>query len=137
MLLLVGPLTRGDSGMNLRDDRRPIFYFSFKGFFDGQIRGMNRQRRRGMMISSLQLVSAKPITMRLGKVQMLLIKIKVGLFVIGKCARDALNGVEFSLIQFEAFAPDSSHIIRPASLSYLITNRHICRHKFQLLLAPR
>src|SRR5215475_1979760 len=95
MPLFVNPLTRGDSGMNLRGDRRPIFYFSLKGFFDSQIRGMNRQRGRGMMISSLQLVSAKPITMRLGKVQMVLIKIKVGLFVIGKCASDALKGVDF------------------------------------------
>src|SRR5262249_814351 len=89
MLLLGSPLTRSDSGMNLRSDRRPIFYFSLKGFLDGQIRGMNRQRRRGMRIDGLQLVPAKPITMRLGKVQIALIKIKVGLFVGGKCASDA------------------------------------------------
>src|SRR5262245_49198465 len=99
MLLLVGPLTRSDSGMNLRGDRRPIFYFSLKGFFDGQIRNMNRQRGRGMMIGSFQLVPAKPITMRLGKVQMVLIKIKVGLFVGGKSASDAFKSIEFNQIQ--------------------------------------
>src|SRR5262245_51124285 len=137
MLLLSSPLTRSDSGMNLSRDRRPIFHFSLERFLNGQIRGMNWQGRRGMMIGRLQLVPAKPIAMRLGKVQIMLIKIEVGLFVRGKSASDALKGVEFSLIQFEAFAPDSPHIIRPASLSYLITNRHICRHKFQLLLTPR
>jgi hypothetical protein len=53
--------------------------------------------------------------MRLGKVQIAVIKIKVGLFVGGKSASDALKSIEFSLIQFEAFAPDCPHIIRPAS----------------------
>ena len=53
--------------------------------------------------------------MRLGKVQIVLIKIEVGLFVGGECASDALKFIEFSLIQFEAFAPDCPHIIRPAS----------------------
>src|SRR5262245_51940944 len=115
MLLLVSPLTRSDSGMNISRDRRPIFYFSLKRFLEGQIRGMNRQRRRGMMIGRLQLVSAKPITWRIGKVQIVLIKIKVGLFVGGKSASDPLKSIEFSLIQFEAFAPDCPHIIRPAS----------------------
>src|SRR5262245_6448659 len=105
--------------MNLKGDRRPIFYFSLKGFFDGQIRGMNRQRRRGMMISSLQLVSAKPITTRLGKVQMVLIKIKVGLFVGGKSASDAFQSIEFSFIQFEALAPDCPHLFNPASPGWL------------------
>src|SRR5215468_2090199 len=117
MLLLVSPPARSDSVMNLRGDRRPIFYFGLKGIFDGQIRGMNRQRGRGMMISSLQLVSAKPITMRLGKVQMVLIKIEVGLFVGGKSASDAIKSIEFSQIQFEALAPDCPHIISPASSS--------------------
>src|SRR5215467_5810894 len=130
MLLLGSPPARSDSGMNLSRDRRPIFHFSLEGFLDGQIRGMNRQRRRGMMVGCLQLVPAKPITMRLGKVQIALIKIKVGLFVGSKSASDALKSVEFSLIQFEAFAPDSPHIIRPASLTYLITNKNICGHKF-------
>src|SRR5215475_12730394 len=129
MLLLVSPLTRSDSGMNLGRNCRPIFHFGLERFLDGQIRGMNWQGSRGMMIDGLQLVPAKPITMRLGKVQIVLIKIEVGLFVRGKSASDAFKSIEFSLIQFEAFAPDSSHIIRPASLSYLITNRHICRHK--------
>src|SRR5215471_18226609 len=115
MHLLWSPPARSDSGMNLRGDRRPIFYFGLKGFFDGQIRGMNRQRRRGMMIGSLQLVPAKPITTRLGKVQIVLIKIEVGLFVGGECASDAFESIEFSLIQFEALAPDCPHIIRPAS----------------------
>jgi hypothetical protein len=55
--------------------------------------------------------------MRLGKVQMVLIKIKVGLFVGGKSASDALKSIEFGLIQFEAFAPDCPHIISPASSS--------------------
>src|SRR5215470_12336611 len=121
MLLLGSPPARSDSGMNLRGDRRPVFYFRLKRFLEGQIRGMNRQRRRGMMIDGLQLVSAKPITWRLGKVQIALIKIKVGLFVGSKSASDALKSVEFSLIQFEAFAPDCPHIIRPASRTYLIT----------------
>ncbi len=67
------------------------------------------------MIGGLQLVPAKPITIGLGKVQIMLIKIKVGLFVGGKCASDALKSIEFSLIQFEAFAPDCPPIIRPAS----------------------
>src|SRR5215467_15212692 len=101
--------------MNLRDDRRPIFHFRLKRFLEGQIRGMDRQRRRGMMISSLQLVPAKPITWRIGKVQIALIKIKVGLFVGSKSASDALKFIEFSLIQFEALAPDCPHILRPAS----------------------
>src|SRR5262249_7413108 len=130
MLLLGSPPARSDSGMNLSRDRRPIFYFSLKRFLDGQIRGMNRQRRRGMMIGAFQLVPAKPITMRLGKVQIALIKIKVGLFVGSKSASDALKSIEFSFIQFEALAPDCPHIIRPASRSDLITNKHICRHKF-------
>src|SRR5215468_4859299 len=136
MPLLRIPLTQSDSRMNLSCYRRPIFYFSLEGFLEGQIGSMNGQRIRGMMIGSLQLVSAKPITTRLGKVQIVLIKMKVGLFVRGKSASDAIKSIEFSLIQFEAFAPDGPHIIRPASLSYLITNRHNCRHKFQLLLAP-
>src|SRR5215469_2441939 len=110
MPLLWSPPARSDSGMNLRGDRRPIFYFGLKGFLDGQIRSMNRQRRRGMMIDGLQLVPAKPITWRIGKVQITLIKIKVGLFVGGECASDALKFIEFSLIQFEAFAPDCPHI---------------------------
>src|SRR5215470_11889006 len=130
MPLLWSPPARSDSGMNLRGDRRPIFYFSLKRFLDGQIRSMNRQRRRGMMIDGLQLVPAKPITMRLGKVQIALIKIKVGLFVGSKSASDALKSIEFGFIQFEAFAPHSPHIIRPTSRPYLITNKHICRHKF-------
>src|SRR5262249_15417992 len=116
MLLFVSPLARIDSGMNLSRNRRPIFHFSLERFLNGQIRGMNWQGRRGMMIGRLQLVPAKPITMRLGKVQIMLIKIEVGLFVIGKCASDALKGVEFSLIQFEAFAPDCPHIIRVVPL---------------------
>src|SRR5215471_4713603 len=103
--------------MNLRGDRRPIFYFGLKGFLEGQIRGMNGQRRRGMMIRSLQLVPAKPITMRIGKVQMVLIKIEVGLFVGGKGASDAFKSIEFSQIEFEALAPDCPHIISPASSS--------------------
>src|SRR5215471_19345741 len=115
MPLLWSPPARSDSGMNLRGDRRPIFYFSLKRFLDGQIRSMNRQRRRGMMIGRLQLVPAKPITMRLRKVQIVLIKIKMGLFVVGKSASDSLKSIEFSLIQFEAFASDCPHIIRPAS----------------------
>src|SRR5262249_37424669 len=115
MRLLVSPLTRSDSGMNLSRDRRPIVYFSLKRFLDGQIRNMNRPRRRGMRIGGLQLVPAKPITIRPGKVQLVLIKIKVGLFVGGCCASDALKRIEFSLIQFEAFAPDGPPSIRPAS----------------------
>src|SRR5262245_9358111 len=130
MLLLVSPLTRSDSGMNLSRNCRPIFYFNLERFLDGQIRSMNWQGRRGVMTDRLQLVPAKPITLRLRKVQIALIKIEVCLFVRGESASDALKSIEFSLIQLEAFAPDSSHIIRPASLSYLITNRHICRHKF-------
>src|SRR5499427_10381284 len=123
MLLLRSPPARSDSGMNLRGDRHPIFYFSLKGFLDGQIRGMNGQRGRGMMIDGLQLVSAKPITWRLGKVQIVLIKIEVGLFVGGKCASDALMSIEFSLIQFEAFAPDCPHIISLASSSYIFDHK--------------
>src|SRR5215813_637177 len=115
MLLLGSPPARSDSGMNLRGDRRPIFHFRLKRFLEGQIRGMNRQRRRGMMISSLQLVPAKPITWRIGKVQIALIEIEVGLFVVGKSASDAFKSIEFSLIQFEAFAPDCPHMISPAS----------------------
>src|SRR5215470_7102350 len=115
MPLLWSPPARSDSGINLRGDRRPIFYFGLKRFLDGQIRGMDRQRRRGMMIGAFQLVPAKPITIGFGKVQLMLIKIKVGLFVGGECASDALKFIEFSLIQFEAFAPDCPHIIRPAS----------------------
>src|SRR5215475_6504030 len=129
MLLLGSPPARSDSGMNLSRDRRPIFHLSLEGFLDGQIRGMNRQRCRGMMIGALQLVPAKPITMRLGKVQIALIKIEVGLFVFGKGSSDAFQSIEFSFIQFEAFAPDCPHTVRPASPSYLITNRHICRQK--------
>src|SRR5215813_11807194 len=110
MLLLGSPLTRSDSGMNLSRDRRPIFYFSLKGFLDGQIRSMNRQRRRGMMIGAFQLVPAKPITIRPGKVQVVLIKIEVDLFVGGCCAGDSLKRIEFRLIQFEAFAPDCPHL---------------------------
>jgi len=75
------------------------------------------------MISSLQLVSAKPITMRLGKVQMVLIKIEVGLFVGGKSASDAIKSIEFGLIQFEAFAPDCPHIISPASSSKIFDHK--------------
>src|SRR5215475_15821992 len=123
MPLFVSPEARGDSKMNLRGDRRPIFYFSLKGFFDGQIRGMNRQRGRGMMISSLQLVAAKPITMRLGKVQMVLIKIEVGLFIGGKSASDAFKSIEFSQIEFEALAPDCPHSIRLASLSRIFDHK--------------
>src|SRR5215468_3182451 len=119
MLLLRSPPARSDSGMNLRGDRRPIFHFSLEGFLDGQIRGMNRQRRRGMMIGALQLVPAKPITWRIGKVQIALIKIEVGLFVFGKCASDAFKSIEFSLIQFEAFAPDCPHLFNPASPGWL------------------
>src|SRR5882672_10367781 len=115
MLLLSSPLTRSDSGMNLSRDRRPIFYFRLKGFLDRQIRRMHRQRRRGMMIGAFQLVPAKTITLRLGKIQIMLIKIKMGLFVMGKSASDALKSVEFRPIQFEAFASDRPHIIRPAS----------------------
>jgi len=89
MRLLVSPLTRSDSGMNLSRDRRPIFYVSLKGFLDGQIRSMNRPRRRGMRIDGLHLVPAKPITMRLGKVQPALRTIKVGLVVGSKSASDA------------------------------------------------
>src|SRR5262249_59997447 len=102
---------------------RPIFYFGLKGFFDGQIRSMNRQRGRGMMTGSLQLVSTKPITMRLGKVQMVLIKIEVSLFVGGKSASDAIKSMEFSQIQFEALAPDCPHIISPASSSYIVDHK--------------
>ena len=109
--------------MNLRGDRRPIFYFGLKRFLEGQIRGMNRQRRRGMMTGSLQLVAVKPITMRLGKVQMVLIKIEVGLFVGGKSASDAFKSVEFSFIQFEALAPDCPHTIRLASLSRIFDHK--------------
>src|SRR5262249_16889645 len=101
MLLLRSPPARSYSWMNFRGDRRPIFYLSLKGFLEGQIRGMNRQRRRGMMIGGLQLVTTKPITMRLGKVQIVLIKIKVGLFVVGKSASDTFKSSEFGLIQFE------------------------------------
>src|SRR6516225_1957668 len=72
-----------------------------------------------MMISSLQLVSAKPITMRLGKVQIALIEIEVGLFVVGQSASDAFKSIEFSLIQFEAFAPDCPHLFNPASPGWL------------------
>jgi hypothetical protein len=115
MLLFVSPHARGDSGMNLRDDRRPIFHLRLKRILEGQIRGMNAQRRRGMMISSLQLIAAKSITPRLGKVQIALIEIEVRLFVRGKCASDAFKSIEFSLIQFEAFAPDCPHMISPAS----------------------
>ena len=68
-----------------------------------------------MMIGCLQLVPAKPITIGYGKVQIVLIKIEVGLFVGGKCASDAFKSIEFSLIQFEAFAPDCPHMISPAS----------------------
>jgi hypothetical protein len=89
MLLLVSPLTRSDSGINLSRNCRPIFYFSLERFLDGQIRSMNWQGRRGMMTGRLQLVPAKPITMRLRKVQIMLVKIEVGLFVRGKCASDA------------------------------------------------
>jgi hypothetical protein len=85
------------------------------------------------MIRSLQLVPAKPITMRLGKVQIVLIKTEVSLFVGGERASDAFKSIEFGPIQFEAFAPDSSHNIsyvarRPQT--YLITNRHFWQHKF-------
>ena len=111
MLLFVSPLTRSDSVMNLRGDRRPIFYFGLKSFLEGQIGGMNRQRRRGMVISSLQLAPAKPIAWRLGKVQTVLIEIEVGLFVGGKGAGDAFKSIEFGFIQFEALAPDCPHII--------------------------
>src|SRR5215475_3561239 len=111
MLLLVSPPARSDSGMNLSRDRRPIFYFSLKRFLDGQIRGMNGQRRRGMMIGAFQLVPAEPITIGPGKVHIMLIIIKVCLFIGGKCASDAIKSIEFSLIQFEAFAPDCPHII--------------------------
>jgi hypothetical protein len=61
--------------------------------------------------------------MRLGKVQMVLIKIKVGLFVGGKSASDALQSIEFGLIQFEAFAPDCPHIISLASSSYIFDHK--------------
>lgn len=64
-----------------------------------------------MMIGRLQLVPAKPITLRLGKIQIVLIKIKMGLFVFGKSASDALKSIEFSLIQFNAFAFDGPHNI--------------------------
>jgi hypothetical protein len=76
-----------------------------------------------MMIDGLQVVPAKPITMRLGKVQMVLIKIEVGLFVGGKCASDALKSIEFSLIQFEAFASDCPHIISLASSSNIFDHK--------------
>ena len=71
--------------------------------------------------------------MRLGKIQIELIKMKVCLFVGGECASDAFKSVEFGFIQFEAFAPDRPHIIlyvtrRPQT--YLITNRRFCQHKF-------
>ena len=65
-----------------------------------------------MMIGGLQLVPAKPITLRRGKVQIMLIKIKMGLFVVGKSASDAFKSIEFSLIQFDAFASDGPHIIQ-------------------------
>src|SRR5215467_7001060 len=119
MPLLWSPPARSDSGMNLRGDRRPIFYFGLKGFLDGQIRSMNRQRRRGMMIDGLQLVPAKPITWRIGKVQIALIKIEVGLFVFGKSASEAFQSIEFSFIQFEAFALDCPHLFNPASPGWL------------------
>src|SRR5262245_4157107 len=118
MLLLVSPLTRSDAGMNLSRDRRPIFHLSLEGFLDGQIRSMNRQRGGGMMIGSFQLVAAKPITIRLSKIQMVSIKIEVVLFVRGKSASDAFESVGFSFIQFEALAPDCPHTICLASLSW-------------------
>src|SRR5215813_9030929 len=123
MLLLVSPLTRSDSGVNLGRNCRPIFHFSLERFLDGQIRSMNWQGRRGMMTGGLQLVPAKPITMRLRKVQIALIKIEVVLFVRGKSASNAFKSIEFSLIQFDTFAPDSSHIIRLTSLSYSLRER--------------
>jgi hypothetical protein len=71
--------------------------------------------------------------MRLGKVQMVLIKIEMGLFVRGECVSDAFKSNESGMIQFEALAPDSAHIIlsvprRPQR--YSITKRHFCQHKF-------
>ena len=76
-----------------------------------------------MMIDGLQVVPAKPITICLGKVQIVLIKNEVGLFVGGKCASDALKSIEFSLIQFEAFAPDCPHIISFASSSNIFDRK--------------
>src|SRR5262245_18631219 len=105
--------------MNLSRNRRPIFQFGLDGFLYSQIRCMDRQRRRGMMIVSLQLVAANPITIRLGELQMVLIKLEVCLFVAGKSASDAIESVEFSLIQFEAFTPDCPHLISPASPEWL------------------
>jgi hypothetical protein len=76
-----------------------------------------------MIIGALQRVPAKPITISQGKVQMVLIKIEVGLFVGGKRASDAIESIEFSPIQFKALAPDCPHTIRFASLSRIFDHK--------------
>jgi hypothetical protein len=68
------------------------------------------------MIGPFQIISPQAKTLCFRKIQAILIKIKMNLFIVGKRAGDFFDSFEFSFIQFDAFAFHRSHAIRPVSL---------------------
>src|SRR5262245_22427152 len=136
MLLCFSPLTCTNSRMNIGSYRRPIF--RFKRFFDGQIRRMNGQRRRGMMIGPFQIIPPNTIIFLCGKIQASLIEIEMYLFVPGCSPSYSLKRFVLDLIQFDAFAFDCSHVIRlvsPISLFQLYVSPLVFHRALRKMLS--